>query len=260
MLSFALIAAMLLFFLAGSWHESRREKAGRLPGLFQQFWHNAGDSFRGRLLLLQLAVIPLTALIVCSGSDALVQDTLQRADLFDRRFLRWMLIIGNIWHLLPAFALWALAVWRKLPGLRLAAFAALQALFINALINTLLKLLTGRRGPANPYRLRFDRAPFRKTTDPLDFDFAFWNHHFTDGRFFWPSGHTASIFAFVTALTVVYPEKKWIPLVGYPLSLFTALSMVAGDFHWTSDVVAGACGGIAVGIAVGRHFRKKMLT
>lgn len=259
MLSFTLIAAMLLFFLGGSWHETHRMRTGQRAGLFQHFWSTAGTAFTGRLLILQLTAVPLTLLLVCCGADTLFQDTLQRADLFNRRFLYWMLMVGNFWHLAPALTFWALSAWKKLPRLRLAAFAGLQALFINALVNTLLKLLTGRRGPANPYRLRLDRLPFRKTTDPTDFDFAFWNHGLADGRFFWPSGHTASIFAFITALTVFYPEKKWIPLVGYPLCLLTALTMVAGDFHWTSDVVAGAIGGIAIGITVGRYFRKKSL-
>ena len=252
-----LIIGMLVFFAGCTLHEGYRIKKGRRPSLFRNFWQNTRNSFRGKMLLLQLAAVICTLPFFLTPLDTIIQHWFQRETPLGMFLPRFLLMTGNFWHLFLGLGMWAWAAVAKQERLRLAAFAGLQALMTNAIVNTLLKFLSGRRGPANIYGNHHLKTPFIKTTDPTDFDFAFWNHTFRDGRFFWPSGHTASVFAFVTALTVFYPEKKWIPVIGYPAAVFTALCMISGDFHWTSDTIAGALGGIAMGLTCGTYFRNR---
>lgn len=62
-----------------------------------------------------------------------------------------------------------------------------------------------------------------------------------------PSGHSSSSFASATALTYSYGWKAGV--VAYPIATFVAMSRMADDVHWFSDVVAGAFIGIWTGRA-----------
>jgi len=100
--------------------------------------------------------------------------------------------------------------------------------------------------------------PFVKTDDPSDFAFDFWNSPLSDGRFFWPSGHTASAFSLVSALVAYYPDEDWLAWLGYPLAALMGYVMMEGDYHWLSDVVAGACIGHVIGWTAGRRARGRV--
>lgn len=63
-----------------------------------------------------------------------------------------------------------------------------------------------------------------------------------------PSGHTSDAFASATSLTYAYGWRAG--LVAYPIATFVALSRLADDMHWFSDVTAGAL----IGIWMGRAF------
>ena len=56
-----------------------------------------------------------------------------------------------------------------------------------------------------------------------------------------PSGHSAVIFAVMTVLWVMYPRLRW-------LSILCCLTVIAGllgcDFHFPSDIIAGAFVGV----------------
>jgi membrane-associated phospholipid phosphatase len=49
-------------------------------------------------------------------------------------------------------------------------------------------------------------------------------------------------------------------LVGYPAAALTGLAMIDGQFHWFSDVVAGAlighCSGWTIGVAFRARYRE----
>ncbi len=265
--------------LLGNLHAAKREREGKHPGLFFDFWrHTAWNVHAVPLLLLALSAL-LTWGMVVSGWDRDIQIFFQKTNPLGQTVPWIVLMGGSFWHMALALAVYFRGVWRKnlaqmgagLAGAEGAAAigarghqaaagppAGHQALLVTLLVNTTEKMLSGRRGPASflddaPRH----HAPFVKTRNPADFSFDFWNHGHANGRFFWPSGHTAAIFAFVAALRTYYPEKRWIPWVGYPFCLFTALSMVDGDFHWASDVVAGAILGEVLGRFVGRGFKKR---
>ena len=65
-----------------------------------------------------------------------------------------------------------------------------------------------------------------------------------------PSGHTASAFAFATAVGHRVPAL-WLPLRG--LALLVGYSRVHTGVHYPGDVVAGAVVGSACGLAVARR-------
>lgn len=71
-----------------------------------------------------------------------------------------------------------------------------------------------------------------------------------------PSGHLATMMATVTVLRENYPEKKWIPLVGYGLIGLTGWAMMNTEVHWISDYpLALALGYISGKITCRRHKR-----
>ena len=73
-----------------------------------------------------------------------------------------------------------------------------------------------------------------------------------------PSGHTTAAFAFASILSAEtshwWPKSKW-PLgtVFYSGAALTGVSRIYNQFHWTSDVVAGAAIGTITGIKVYRY-------
>jgi hypothetical protein len=54
-----------------------------------------------------------------------------------------------------------------------------------------------------------------------------------------------------------YRDEPLIALLGYPVVLAVGVGMVEGDYHWLSDVVAGALIGHAIGWQIGTHFRER---
>ena len=119
---------------------------------------------------------------------------------------------------------------------------------------TTLKWLTDRAGPfpdGDPHKQH--TSWLRDSNDPKDFNFNPFDVH---GGLRWPSGHTASNVAFVSALVAFYPDEVWLPAVGYPFTLAIGLGMIEGDYHWLSDVVAGALIGHVIGWVAGKQFRR----
>jgi YegS/Rv2252/BmrU family lipid kinase len=108
-------------------------------------------------------------------------------------------------------------------GKRGAEHGLLALAFASATVNGPLKWLVGRRRPAQRRRIR--RMP--RTSS-------------------FPSGHSASAFAFAVAATRELPEAG--PLL-LPLAAAVAYSRAYLGVHYPSDVLAGAALGAAVGMA-----------
>ncbi|MBC7740883.1 MAG: phosphatase PAP2 family protein [Bdellovibrionaceae bacterium] len=60
----------------------------------------------------------------------------------------------------------------------------------------------------------------------------------SDSHHSFPSGHTTTASVTATSLTYEYGWKA--AVLAYPLAVFTGLSRLADDAHWTSDIVGGA--------------------
>jgi undecaprenyl-diphosphatase len=129
--------------------------------------------------------------------------------------------------------LWlAIASWLALcagkPGRKAAARGVLAAAIAAAVANGPAKLLAGRGRPADPLAPPLIRMP-RSTS--------------------FPSGHSASAFAFATGVSWELPGLRF-PLLG--LATAVAYSRVHTGVHYPSDVAAGMTIGIASGLIAAR--------
>jgi membrane-associated phospholipid phosphatase len=239
------------------WYISRqREVETQPPRVFWAFWRNAWCVLWGLGGLMLLLSIGLTAGFVLIGWDDAVQRWIQReAPLV--KIVTWAaFIVGVIWTPLLGLTLLFWAKRRNYPRHIAGAAAAVQSICTTFWFVTTLKIISGRRGPAwlldsvdpNPF------SSFTRAMHGADFNFYFWMHSFQDGRFFWPSGHTATAVSLVAALVAFYPEKRWISWLGFPLTAFMAWAMLDGNHHWLSDIIAGWLLAHVIGHYIGKSF------
>ena len=70
-----------------------------------------------------------------------------------------------------------------------------------------------------------------------------------------PSGHTATVFAFVTIVWAMYPRFRWISVI---MCKMVSIALMVLYYHFVSDLLAGAYMGIVIGIIVYTLLQKKM--
>lgn len=200
-------------------------------GLFESLGTNIAESLGGPNLLLHATAIGSAAALSVSGADGEIQ----------RRFWRDSVILGGTVSDVAFIGGWFTPA--VIPGVialtgsaanddetASAGVTALQAVGINALVTQLVKFVTGRPLPYENGVPNDDERLLRSE------DGAKW---FSFGGFAWPSGHTSSHMALASSLVAFYPEKRWLPFAAYPLVVVVGVSMIEGDHHWSSDVVAG---------------------
>jgi membrane-associated phospholipid phosphatase len=61
-----------------------------------------------------------------------------------------------------------------------------------------------------------------------------------------PSGHTTMLFAVGVVLWIYWPQFRWLYLL---LTSLTIIGLLGADFHWLSDIIAGAYLGTATATA-----------
>ena len=57
------------------------------------------------------------------------------------------------------------------------------------------------------------------------------------------SAHTSNAFTTATAFSIVYGDKKWVPVVAYSAASLVGISRIYNNAHWASDVMGGAAVG-----------------
>ena len=223
-----------------------------------QPWQHVGDTLAGSYgwpgVLLQLSAVAVTPPLVYTA-DAPVMRYFQRDNPLGPSYADVTYIAGWSAPLAVPVALYAGGLAADDAELASAGAAALQALAVETVVVSTLKWLTDRAGPypgGDPNRKRATSIWFRDSKDPADFNF---NPFDLAGGLRWPSGHTASTTAVVSALFAFYPHELWLPAIGYPVAFAIGIGMLEGDYHWLSDVVAGALVGGGIGWAAGRAFR-----
>jgi len=72
------------------------------------------------------------------------------------------------------------------------------------------------------------------------------------GRSF-PSGHSATSFAFAAVVAHRYPRKKWLRWSAYALATGVSLSRYPAKKHFPSDILMGATLGYVTGTYLGEH-------
>lgn len=210
---------------------------------------NIINSFKGNNLYLHLAGIASTALLVSSGSDYYVFKYFNEHPAYGDagrpviRFAQYSpFVVGG--------ALYAHGKLNKDQEAVAASFAVLQSTVLAFAYNSLLKALTGRPHPN--WREESDMESLSK-----QFRFGFWRGGIFWG---WPSGHTSSTMAVVSALTSFYPDKTWLKIMGYGYTaymIFAVSSLNRGGMHWFSDAAAAAFMSYAIGSTVGKFYRSQ---
>jgi len=151
----------------------------------------------------------------------LVDRNLKRLSNSANRSLLWLAIAGVL----------------SVLGGRSARKAALRGVLAIAITSTLVNL------PLK-YLARRDRPPMRRGDRPLPVSMP--------GSFSFPSGHSASAFAFATGVALEEP-RLLMPIL--PLAATVAYSRVHLRVHYPFDVLAGAAIGTGMGLASGAVMR-----
>lgn len=250
-LELTLIASALWLVLPAATHADER---AQVIHPWHELEHGLLGSFSFPTVLLHVSAVVVTPQLVWTV-DRPVQEYFQEHDPASQRFADVTLAVGWVAPVLLPLGLYLGGLAGDSSELATAGAAALQAAAVQALFVTTLKYLTDRAGPypdGDPTRARWSKGLFRDSDDPDDFD---WNPFDIAGGLRWPSGHTSSNIALVSALLAFYPDRPLIALVGYPIALAIGVGMIEGDFHWFSDVIAGGLIGHAIGWTIGKHFR-----
>ncbi len=119
-----------------------------------------------------------------------------------------------------------------------------EAVLLSGAITGATKMIAGRA------------RPYKDTANSLNFGLLR-GMQGTDYQSF-PSGHTTAAFAFASIVSAEtshwWPQSRWVigPIV-YGGAALTGVSRIYNQFHWASDVVAGAAIGTLTGIKVYRY-------
>jgi membrane-associated phospholipid phosphatase len=133
--------------------------------------------------------------------------------------------------------------------LLIAGLALTQSLLLTLIIQTPLKMISGRAAPGLVDE--FDQRR-NSSTDDFSGKFDWFNLNFIVG---WPSGHTANAFAAAATLAELYKDNLWLKIGMYSYAALIGLSVTL-DVHWASEALAGALIGYGVGKTVGKSFNK----
>ncbi len=163
-----------------------------------------------------------------------------------------MVVAGYVTPVVVPAGLYAVGLGARKRTLAHHGAAAIQAVVLTFGATVALKAVTGRpfplRGgdPAAPDRL--DHPEYAREWHPLQ----------PARGYAWPSGHASAAFAAAASLSASTADLT-VTATSYGVATAISVGMLVGDRHWLSDVVAGALIGQAVGDAVGRGFRRRLV-
>jgi membrane-associated phospholipid phosphatase len=218
-------------------------------------WDGLGDdiadAFSGTNLLFYGGAVAVTGAMAYSGGDQGVRVAVQR-NLVVPAFGDGASYAGYILPAIVPPVVYVAGLVTRDRDVVAAGCAALQALGIELLFTSIVKVGVGRPYPLNggdpnaPDRL--DHPEYARQFRPFG---SAWPLPA------WPSGHTSATTAVAAALAASYPDRVWVAVVGYSIALTIGFGLVDGDRHWTSDAIAGALVGHAIGYSVGSAFRRR---
>ncbi len=217
--------------------------------LFGNLGNNIINSFKGDNLYLHLAGIASTIVIVATNTDYNVHKFFNDHEQYGEAAMP-IIRAGMFIPFVTGGSLFAYGKFGKDDRAVAASFAVLQSSLVAFLYNSLLKAVTGRPNP--DWQHQTDMKELSKT-----FRFGFMRGGIFWG---WPSGHTSSTMAVVSALTTFYSEKTWLKIAGYSVAaymIYGVSSLHRGGMHWFSDAVAAAFMSYAIGSTIGKYYRDK---
>jgi membrane-associated phospholipid phosphatase len=220
-----------------------------IPTPFDRLGEDIVDAFTGPSLIYHGGAVALTGVMAFAGLDHAVRVGVQE-NLVSPVYADAAYYAGYLVPAVSAPGLYVVGLLAQDPTTAGAGAAALQALGLTLATTGALKLAVGRVYPTNG----------ADPNAPDHLSHPEWAHEFTPfrGLLAWPSGHASASFSVAGALSAYYSETWLVVLVSYPIAAAIGFGMVDGDRHWTSDVLAGALIGHAIGYSVGRNFRKRI--
>ena len=208
-------------------------------GLAHHAWVQAGEFGRGVVSIPRNAVRPSNLkweLPIATSTGILIAEGDQ--PLADRIRGRDIQHIARIW------SNFGLGVEIASGGIAYVAGCAEHRTYFRDTGLTILDALAAAGVADLTLKLAFDRQ-FPYTPGSTG---KFWG----GGRSF-PSGHSASSFAFATAIAHRYPDKKWLKLAAYGLATGVALSRYPAKRHYASDILVGSALGYVTGAYMAEH-------
>jgi len=136
---------------------------------------------------------------------------------------------------LPVAGLFAVSLLTDDTRFQDAAFTSLQSVIYAGAISYGIKFAVGRIRPES-------------TVEPFEF-------RMLSGHSSFPSGHATTAFAALVPWALYYPSPFTYALVGV-VGVGTAVSRVAHDRHWASDVIAGSVTGAVIATMLSRRHQR----
>jgi len=197
------------------------------------------DSLDKYLVLLMAGFcLSLAAAYAFADLDAFIFQSVKSAKPFGRLVGLIGYYLGHGSVVIPGLAAILAFSWvMSRPHLKQAAGWSLTAFIVSGLFAQMFKHLVGRPRPRLWEKGIYHFGP-----------------SLASGLDSFPSGHTASIAAVAMVFSLFYP--KGAPVL-MPAALFVAVSRVIGGSHFPLDIIGGVFLGLAVGLMVGNHGRKK---
>ncbi|PTM03232.1 MAG: hypothetical protein DA405_11020 [Bacteroidetes bacterium] len=215
--------------------------------LVSDSWHNAGRWFKKPTELKKPALLGLGAIAIISGTmvwDEQIQPQIAQGNPAQlSSFSQISEPFGNPLKMgILALGSYYTAAYLKNGKIKGASSAALQSMLTAGVAAMTIKLLVHRVRPEE--QLIFDPYQFKGAS-------------FSGENLSFPSGHSATAFAFAASVSSYY-ENDWriaVPL--YLIAGLTAYQRVYDFKHWPSDVVAGALLGTWIGTKIGAWQRER---
>lgn len=190
------------------------------------------SEFERRLWFVALACLA-GALVAHGFADEAVARAARGHALEKVAPIQWATEFGEGgWWLIPAGLVFAVAAVQKRHNLARWAFAMIAAVGGSGIVVNLLKMAVGKTRP----RLLFEEG--RLGFEPFTYGHAFNS---------FPSGHATTSAAAAVILACALPRWRWVFL---PAGFLLALTRVAIQAHYLSDVLAGFALGTACAILV----------
>ncbi len=203
---------------------------GKRPGMARESGHSMGAARSSKQgpFIIALAIIIILA---SAAFDSIPAS--QRLTGLVSHIAGFFSLIGNGAFLIPlTLVLFGLGFYLKKEKLRLTGRDSLYAVLLSGAAAQILKAVFERPRPTHTAAYIIHALEH-----PSFFDLT--------GRFnSFPSGHTATAFAFAVVLARRYPRLR-IPI--YITACLIALSRIALGSHYPSDIAGGAVLGVAIG-------------
>lgn len=244
---------------AGQTPETRPKDTLTLEQAGREFLEDAGKIWTSPLRLRDKHVAPLVVLAASTAFLIAADETIHRTVKSYADEHVWVGDVGPVitemgqtGALATAGLFFGAGLVFKDAKARDTGYLAASAMLQTALVDNVLKGLTGRQ---RPY--------YANGVDHWSGPKAFFKRFDEDagGRYLsFPSGHSATAFALATVVALQYRRPGWVPFVAYGVAAGVGLSRMTIDRHWASDVLVGAVvGHLVARLVVHNHARRQRL-